>query len=73
MTYSELLEIVLDAQFCEGVESEFFSCHDCKVMKEIHDNAPERTCDSISAVYKEKLRVAMKKLDEMNQEVFDNG
>lgn len=71
MTYSELLEIVLDARFCEGVESEFFSCHDCKVMKEKHTNAPERTCDGVSAVYKEKLRVIMKKLDEMNHEVVE--
>lgn len=70
MTYSELLEIVLDARFCEGVETEYFSCDDCKVQKEIHTNAPEKTCDGISAVYKERLRTIMKKLDEMGQEVL---
>lgn len=69
MKYSELLEIVLDARFCEGVETEFVSCDECKVQKERRSSAPERTCDGISAVYKEKLRAAMKKLDEMNQEV----
>ena len=69
MTYSELLEIVLDARFCEGVETEFVSCNDCKVQKERFSNAPERTCDGISAVYTEKLRAIMKKLDEMNLEV----
>ena len=72
MTYSELLEIVLDARFCEGVETEFVDCNDCKVQKEIRTNAPERTCDGIAAVYKAKLRTIMKKLDEMGLEVTDN-
>ena len=68
MTYSELLEIVLDARYCEGIEGSFFTCENCKVAKR-REAWPGLTCDGVAATHTEKLRAIMKKLDEMNLEV----
>ena len=70
MTYSELLEIVLDARYCEGLKTTHNLCTNCKVFEERQKKPQYKlTCDGIDAVYTAKLRAIMKKLDEMNLEV----